>query len=220
VDVEEASPKLLPSVPPKLKEVIEVISNNLIVTCAKWNTLIELFGADKKNLDLMNRIAPHFFVVLQDTYLDSVLLGITRLLDPAKSRDKRNLTLYTLGEVLGGNATLKLKREYEEELRALNTLAATLKLHRDKRIAHTDYGVATKAESLPAFFIKTVKEALARMAALVNKVTGYYYDSATLFDGLRGEGEHMIHLLRKAETQIEGERKLLFGRMGTGEPCS
>src|SRR4051812_6511106 len=65
----------------------------------KWQEYEELFAKSPKRIDLLNRAAPSFFAMLEDTLWDDLLLHIARLLDKKIVAGRKNLTFATLPEL-------------------------------------------------------------------------------------------------------------------------
>jgi hypothetical protein len=80
------------SMPKELDEEFRLIQHELFTIIAKWRTFTELYGAES-NVQLLNETAPLFFRLVQDTFVDDVVLSIVRLLDPPRSMGKENLTV-------------------------------------------------------------------------------------------------------------------------------
>ena len=47
----------------------------------KWNEYVVLFGTGPERVDLLNRAAPGFFHLVQDSWWDDLLLHISRMTD-------------------------------------------------------------------------------------------------------------------------------------------
>ena len=59
----------------------------------KWNEYVALYGTKPSRIDLMNKAAPRFFRIVQDSLWEVTLLHIARLTDPPKSAGKDNLSI-------------------------------------------------------------------------------------------------------------------------------
>ncbi len=202
----------LPAPPNGLESSFKPLQNQLIVLYAKWNVLIELFGSDSKNLDVINRTLPHFFILLQNTYVDNVIMGIGRLLDPTMTHGKENLSLLTLHSIIKKSHHSILAKQMEEDIAKVKLIEQPLREHRNKKIAHSDYRIALNIEKLQPFYISNIKEALHTIATMLNRVSAYFYDSSTAFDALDDDGNHMIFYLEKAIAKVEQERAALLSR--------
>ena len=67
----------------------------------KWGEYVALFGTKPSRIDLMNRTAPLFFRVVQDSIWEETILHIARLTDPPKSMGKENLSIQQLPLLVG-----------------------------------------------------------------------------------------------------------------------
>jgi hypothetical protein len=147
----------------------------------KWNEYLQLFGRGQERVDLLNRSAPLFFRIVQDTFWDDILLGICRLVDV----DHRTLSV------------LRLKTQVSPELRdataslVASALAASkfaLKV-RNVDIAHRNSAVATKAAPLPPSSRADVKSALAALDAVIDFVDhAYTQDEPRWWDHIHAPG--------------------------------
>ena len=67
----------------------------------KWQQYVELFGTSPARIDLLNEAAASFFHHLQDALWVDLLIHISRLTDPPKSRGRGNLTFAVLPDLVG-----------------------------------------------------------------------------------------------------------------------
>lgn len=100
-----------------------------------------LFYGPQARVDLLNAVATHFFGELFGIMLDRVVLGVSKLTDPAGSDGKTNLSLAYVHKGLAHDA-----RYPESDAAKLISEAMEIRKHlevwRSKRIAHNDASVA------------------------------------------------------------------------------
>ena len=82
-----------------LGEVFAVLSYELTMLSWQFQELSELYGGEQR-AELMNAAAPFFFWLLQRTWWDESLLGITRLVAPKQSMGRTNLTIQQFPELI------------------------------------------------------------------------------------------------------------------------
>jgi hypothetical protein len=86
-----------------------------------WLEYVELFETKKARIELMNRVAPRFFRIIQDELWDMSLLHLARITDPAftfAKPDKLNRTINALSVHV---TEAKVKAELENAvMEALN----------------------------------------------------------------------------------------------------
>jgi hypothetical protein len=108
-----------------------------------------LFGKSKERVALLNDTAGPFFKNVQDTFHDEILLGICRLTDPAQSKKKvnpnRNVSVLRLARLVSQiPAGIKIVTLADEAKNSANFA----RVHRDKKISHSDLEVATERSVL------------------------------------------------------------------------
>lgn len=116
-----------------------------------WSDLVEqhhelsefklLFYTSPARVDLLNRIAKHFFGELFYILLDRLALGVCKLTDPPQSMGKPNLSFPSVHESLSADP-----RYPKEEVEVLLGQTRRVREHfapwRNKRISHKDLAVA------------------------------------------------------------------------------
>lgn len=151
------------------------LDSQFLGLCFRWKVFKQLYVGGEKRIALMNEKAPGFFGHLQPIWLDGVILGVTRLLDPARMGGKLNLTLEQL--------VLRLDPEEKsfldalaERLGDLNSRCQPFRDHRNKRIAHSDYHALThvKGFRFPPLPPEQIDEMLKVIQDFMNKVRNRY----------------------------------------------
>lgn len=152
---------------------------------AKWEQYRELFDRGSERIDLLNKTAPLFFGLLQDTLFDDVLLHLARLTDPPqsgpKSRPQDNLTLLRLTDLVNDRT---LKTHVKTALKGVQKSCKFAREWRNKRLAHTDLLIYRnrQAKPLATASCKNVEAALTAMRELLNSIEGHYSDSEVAYD--------------------------------------
>jgi hypothetical protein len=197
----------------ELGEVFSVLSNEVTLLCWQFDELSELSGGTPKRLELMNRTASFFFWLLQRTWLDETLLGITRLVAPLASSGQANLTIRQLSQLVTDTA---LKTRVGKMIDVVVMQSAFAGQWRNKRIAHRDRTYAlNKAGPLPPVKLKDIEKVLDGIADILNVVDAHYCDSTTLYrNGLITHGvRDLLYVLRDG-TRFEDARQK---RIDSGE---
>ncbi len=173
----------------------------------KWDEYVQLFGKQESRIELLNRAAPAFFRVVQDTLWEDVLLHIARLTDKAATSGKANLSVLRLPNLIDD---APLKSRLDELNMAVMASTEFCRDWRNRRIAHTDLGLALGHgvdPLLPASREK-VKVALASIAAVLDAVSLHYKKSTTFFevDGSPGGAVQLLYVIDDG-LQANDERK-------------
>ncbi len=211
----EVREKHLRDMGPDLGPVYHELWNEVTWLHAKWNQYRQLFGHSRQRVELLNKVASHFFRIVQDALWDDVILHLARLTDPLKSRGKANLSLRRLPEVIS-DATLK------KEVGSLIEVALSTSLFardlRNRKLAHIDLALALKTgvEPLPGVSRDKVEAALSAVRAVLNKLEAYYWESETAYEhfiAMGGEGDTLIYFMRTGLRAEDSRReRLRLGR--------
>ncbi|MFH1513959.1 MAG: hypothetical protein ABIG42_00715 [bacterium] len=165
-----------------LGEIYFTLSNQLTWLYEKWNEYIELYGKKKSRIELLNNTAPSFFGMIQRIMLNDILLHIRRMTDQAGTRGRTNLSLEYLC------ALLKSKDEdlFNTVSGLIDQVKETSKFARkyvDKKIAHTDSGIALGHSAMPleSEIRKKIDNILDAFSAVLNAVLLRYVKAEISF---------------------------------------
>jgi hypothetical protein len=193
--------------PEGLAKIYEGIHQEASWLHAKWKIFRQLFGASEEQIDLLNRTAPGFFVIIEDVLLDEIVLSFGRLTDPLTTgqgpRTRENLSLARLVESLKVTEPLEFCESIGASVSALHEHCKVFRDWRNRRIAHTDLPTALKyhPDPLPGISRKMIEDALQMISRLLNRVLGHFENVETGYDDvtIRGDGETIIFYLQQAE---------------------
>lgn len=162
----------------------------------KWGEYESLYGTNSGRIDLMNKAAPLFFGIVQDSLWEETILHIARLTDSPKSMGKENLSIQRL-PILVEDEQLRntLQGKIEEAIKS----SEFCRDWRNRRIAHRDLKLAIEDGITPlkAASRKAIKDALSSIVAVLNTMSLHYKDSTTLFDAPSGYGggESLLYVI-------------------------
>lgn len=100
-----------------------------------------LFYGPQARVDLLNAVATHFFGELFGIMLDRLVLGVSKLTDPAGSGSRTNLSLAYVHNGLVQDDRYP-KTEADKLIEQAMLVREHLEIWRSKRIAHNDVSVA------------------------------------------------------------------------------
>lgn len=178
-----------------------------------WGEYVELYGTKPSRVELLNRAAGSFFRVVQDALWEQTLLHIARLTDPAMSAGKPNLSIQSLLSVIEDpKANDAVSKRVDEALKT----SVFCRDWRNRRIAHRDLDLALERHPQPLAPASRaqVRNALDRIADVLNAVSQHYLDSETCFEGdlYFGGGVPLLYLLDSGlELQAERDARLSRG---------
>lgn len=162
----------------------------------RWNEYIALYGTKPSRINLLNKVAPLFFRVVQDLLFEGTLLHIARITDPPKSSGKENLTIkrippLVLDQRLSGILKLKIEVAVQK--------SEFCRDWRNRLIAHQDLKLAIEEgiNLLQPVNRKMIQEALDAIANVLNAVILHYNESEIGFGIAHGNGggESLLYVI-------------------------
>lgn len=162
-----------------------------------WDQYTQLFGEGEETVHLLNKTAGLFFMVVQDGLWDNVLLGVSKLTDPAQTGKNKNLSIRSLPDLIAdGTLRGRVLDLCDEAL----IKAEHARDHRNKRIAHQDqkYFYDREAQPLGGVSRALVKEMLQAITAVMNEINVFYADTTMFYDSISsgGDAAWLVHKLK------------------------
>ena len=165
-----------------------------------WQQYCQLFGEGPDVVDLLNRTAGLFFKIVQNELWDSVLLGISRMTDPAINGANKNLTIQSLPHFIR-DPTLRVK--IQEFCTSAISKAEFARKHRNKRIAHQDHNYLSNRSSNPLVGISKahVETMLAELRVVMNCIDNHFRGSTVMYERFIDDSgaQLLLKKLRKFE---------------------
>jgi len=191
------------------KNLISKIENQIRQASIRFELLLNLWGS-QENIATLNQVAGNVFLQFQNSLIETVVMGVNRLCDPAQdTRGNKNLSLERLRSSLPKksqkNKTLEqqlldLEGKIKKEVKKLNKF-------RSKRVAHNDYPthVGNWHKTISSLAIDS---SLKMMQEFVNKIHLHFDNNSV--DLLKhrypitdGPDRLMSHLKRSLQSQKE-----------------
>lgn len=184
---------------PQKRKHYEAIKIELLNLISKKDKFIKLYGS-KESVELLNSIDGHCFGFIQRIYNDSIVLSLTKLLDPKGSGNNKNIVLETLINDVN-NSDIKI--ELYEQLEVVREISQRYKKQRNKVIAHSDYKTHFKEENTYFAVNDTeLNEIIALIILIINKVeetTNYPIYSYELIYDVGADCETLLYKLKKID---------------------
>lgn len=166
----------------------------------RWQIYKQLFGTSEERVEILNRSAGTFALVLQDLLLDDVQLGLAKLGDAAETGRFKNLTVTALVQVLS-NHEPDLAPTLSASLKAYQGACDKIRTRRNKWIAHFDHDtlVSRRATPLTGPSREEIELALSALRDVMNAVQLHFNDSQTAYEliMLESDGEHLLAMLKR-----------------------
>ncbi len=211
---EEVKREYLAVLGPDLGVLFYHLRNEVIWLNWKWQEYTTLFGSTPERIDLLNRAAPAFFRVVQDSLWEDMLLHIARLTDPPQSVGKDNLTVTRLPGIVAE----EIRPAVDAQLQVVLDRADFARDWRKRHIAHRDFALATGKTATPLARASRLmaRRSIEAINALLNMIDTHYRKTETYFAGelTNGNAESLLYVLRDG-LEAEEQRKK---RLETGRP--
>lgn len=126
------------------RHLLKHIGNELTLLWWQMDAWQEFFEIEQeKRKQIIQQTAPGFFVIVQVTLAESILLRICRLMDPPKSCGKENSSLQHFHQILAADSTFNYLanpiNQIIDEWKKDKGCYDDLHLARNKWLAHNDF---------------------------------------------------------------------------------
>lgn len=151
----------------------------------KWIEYKSLYGHSEERLNTIYKISRHFFQVIEETLWQDVVLNISRMTAPIKSRGKPNLTI----RILPGLVNPKDEQIMNSIVEDACNHAAPFNDWRNRWIAHRnlDHVLNASKEPLQAISRDIIDIAIVKLNAVMEWVQESYMNTTFLY--ARGFGK-------------------------------
>ncbi len=175
----------------------------------KWKFFSQLF-ADRQRFEILKATAPTLFAYVQDLILHDIILGIARLTDPHKSKDRSNLSF---DGILAEIADQSLRGEVSEIISKIKAKAGAIRDWRNKKLAHNDLAKAIEGNPLPPIYITDLSEVLKLASQILNIFYTRFQNTEVAYNRCvtSGDGDSLMFYLEyglDAWDEDKGNRNL------------
>jgi len=188
----------------ELGETYHQLLNELIWILFKWEQYRALFGTKPERVDLLNRAAPVFFVIVQDTLWDDILLHLCRLTDSPTSVGRPNLSVKRLPMLIQHPV---FRNEVTKLVDTAVAKATFARDWRNRRLAHRDLALSITQASVPLAHASraSVIDALESLNCLLKRIHQHFF-GRDIDLNLLGEPGDADALLRVLADGLEAAR--------------
>lgn len=202
---------------PTLGPLYNELYNEVVGLHAKWIEYRKLYAKSEKRIDLLNKTAGFFFLVIQNALWENILLHIARLTDPPGKRMRTNLTLQRLPKAFA-HLDQVLGNDLQNLVKASLQRCQFVRDWRDKRLAHNDFllSIGARAQQLPDIGYQNVEDALASFRQIMNRLESTFFQSEVMFDEIvtPDDADTLVYHLAVAARFDERQRE----RLRQGKP--
>jgi hypothetical protein len=206
-----------PGMPDELEPAFVVLSEDVTHVHHAWQTFTTLFNGDERREELLYDSAVTFFDQLHSLLAQYVLLGLSRLTDPATQgnpkRPRENLTLERLVQLIDSSSYPALRADCDALLADIEQRLTAIRDRRHRLLAHRDHDTALgrAAKPLGEVLRGDIVGALEKIAELLNRIalefTGGEVEYSTIFESSGVDA--LLHTLEEARRWRNNERRRL-----------
>ena len=196
------------STPENLKSDYDLVSKDLVYAHAHWTLFKELFNPN--TAEVMSAVTAMGWTMIHDAIVDSVILSLTRLLDPPQSGKQDNLTIPRLIRM----SDPAMQSGLDTKCKQAKNLTEDLKAHRHKRIAHSDYGHKTEVQRLPQLTHEKIGKAFEAVDDLMRDLQTQVGSGYTDFEPITEPiGSSIVLFLKAGVRVLELEQDVKCGHI-------
>jgi hypothetical protein len=151
------------------RELYSNIRSELIGSHYRLLLVKQLFTSQDIN-DLLNKTAIRFFSTLKLDLLNTIVIAISRLTDPAKSfKNFKNSSLQQIIDSLDSSAYSELIGSLTNILGQIRAKSSRIENWRKKWVAHRDFEVVQSHTPMPATSLTEIDELLSLIGNFINE---------------------------------------------------
>lgn len=182
----------------ELDELMKRFEHDLTIAFLDVQEFRKIFTENNTKNKILNKTAPNFFRSYQRYFWNNIILSITRIIDPPRSRSNYNLTIDILGKLAEDN-NLSCLDEIKSIIENVREKSKKIKLWRSKIIAQRDVNYALKSnfDNLK-IYLTEVEEILDSIGNCVNKVYLELKNKTIYWQPIpSNNAETLMHFLRE-----------------------
>ncbi|MBK1832366.1 hypothetical protein JIN77_16630 [Verrucomicrobiaceae bacterium R5-34] len=192
----------------KIKSTIAVIDHEIAHLSSVFSTYKRLYVSDEETRKLLGETDSAFFGDLYIVYLNYIAVAVSRLLDPATTGKKANLTIFTLINLLKDDGHSEAD-ELKERLKEIKTKAYNFTEPRNQLVSHLDYDVnnnGSNSKAIPSFVTSEFDSFYEDVGVLMNDIRIILDMSPYMYEwGIvgHGSGRKLLHRIQSAADDIK-----------------
>jgi AbiU2 len=205
--------------PTEVEELYIVLQRQLAMLRTTWEAS-QTFFADPTALAVIRELAAGSFMLIRQAFRHELIMGFSRITDPAATAGKDNLTLKQLLRYMDRHAASQVILDQLRDLeKQIDGHCEPIRKLRNRTVGHLDLKTVldTHPEPLPDVDREHVIVALRLLELFMNEVLGYYRPGVWHDYELHMSGtpRDLVHILtnfpKYQEAYFEKERRELLG---------
>jgi len=162
-------------------KLFHTIENEFQVLLVKLNYVRALY-TDEETLTILRETDSQFFSIVKIALIESIVVGIGRLFDPIVSSKRLNASLEHFASKLASQEITDMLTEAKEYFNE------KIKLHRNKKIAHSDFEAMMNRLEIPTYNFEHIQGLMDMLKEVFNSIHKKHFKSSTYYEGLEIRG--------------------------------
>jgi len=158
-------------------KLFHTIENEFQILLVKLNYVRALY-TDEENLKILRETDSQFFSFVKIALIESIVVGIGRLFDPMVSSKRLNASLEHFASKLASPEITDMLMEAKEYFNE------KIKLHRNKKIAHSDFEAVMNRLEIPTYNFEHIQGLMDMLKLIFNSIHSQHFGSSTYYEGL------------------------------------
>ncbi|MDB5987365.1 MAG: hypothetical protein JWR16_2418 [Nevskia sp.] len=185
--------------PAQLKDLWDFLEQEVLWLHARWQILRQIYDTNPERINLINEASPTFFALLRPILLNDIQLTLSKLADPAATSGRSNLTLEAFLAAITNLPDPSLVSTLQPLLKNYQNACSSIKVRRNKDIAHFDLATQLKVTSFPAPSRNEIESALCSLRAFLDPINRQFLNTQVLYDRfpLHDDAELLLFVLKK-----------------------
>lgn len=182
---------------------------------AVWSVFGQLFDGTAENVALWNRAGGGAAQDIHDSMVEKVLMHLARLTD----KDTRTLSITYLIDNLEAQFDDEFRADLRDRLAKIKSSLESIKVHRDKRLAHLDRDSTLGDFTLPSINGSHVDQALVQIHELFQQLWLTHLGCEFGYDSIvtTGNGDQLLACLRLGLRFHELQNLARLGKISDAE---
>ena len=191
------------TLPADLSTIYKNINTEVKWIHVKWNVYKQLFDSSQEKIDLINRSAPQFFGIIQQIFFVDVVLGLSRLTDPAESSGHKNLSLQLVIDEFDNSGLLELSSKLDSDYEKIEQECEPIRKWRNKKISHSDFQTTLNVSDnpLPNISKVDIENVLDKIRDFMDHINSAFFESKIYYEHAMTStgGNVLLGKLKEAE---------------------
>lgn len=160
----------------EIPKEVDILRDDLVWVRHYYNQYKKLFMSGELRLELLNKTAPGFFILLQGMLWDQMIIRLARLTDSYRKGSDENLSMDILSKLAEQNGW-SFSDEMKELLKEAKDIVKSVRKRRNKTIAHRDLSTAMSEGAISSPELAVSLDQINKALSILEKAMNLVYEN-------------------------------------------